>query len=350
MKTQYVALVSIISLSIGAAFALGETANTGRAGADAGPRIVTDSQIQEARRAEEEKNRQEVDRLQRETLADLKSPDTGKRLSAVNCLSQWPINDANKDAVITGLMEALDDPDPGVRRRVSWGLGQRGVKGLTDRIHALIERDPDGAYQYIDALGLQGAPEGLPTLIRYTSSTNQHWRKGAVYALRHFTNEETRTTLELSLSDPYWEVKYNAVQSLEKLGNPRSAQRIALLFHDDNSLISRTAIRAVGKLDADGSATNLLGMLASPDKDIRCATCYALAQVKLKSVGSITNALIRSMDDPSEEVRIAAIMALAQMGTEDCLAALTERSAHGTPQEKAFINRAIEMLRSRKSP
>ena len=350
MKHKHVVLVFISSLSIGAVATLGQTATLGRASANAGPRIVTDSQTQEARRAENEKNRQEVDRLQRETLADLKSPDAGKRLSAVNCLSQWPINEANMDAVITGLMAALDDPDSSVRRRVSWGLGQRGVRGLTGRILGLIEQDPEGAFQYIDALGLQGAPEGMPTLIQYASSTNQHWRKGAVYALRHFTNDEARTTLELSLSDPYWEVKYNAIQSLEELGNPSSAQRIAVLLHDDNSLIVRTAIRTVAKLDADGSATNLLGMLASPDKDVRCATCYALAQVKRQGVRSITDALIRSMDDPSEEVRMAAIMALAQMGTADCLAALTERSARGTAQEKALISRAIEMLRSRKSP
>ena len=350
MNHKHVVLVFISSLSIGAVAALGQTATPGRASANAGPRIVTDSQMQEARRAEKENNRQDVDRLQRETLADLKSPDAGKRLSAVNCLSQWPINEANMDAVITGLMAALDDPDSSVRRRVSWGLGQRGVKGLTGRILGLIKQDPEGAFQYIDALGLQGAPEGLPTLIQYASSTNQHWRKGAVYALRHFTNDEVRTTLDLSLSDPYWEVKYNAIQSLEKLGNPSSAQRIAVLLHDDNSLIVCTAIRAVAKLDADGSATNLLVMLASPDKDIRRTTCYALAQVKPSSAGPITDALIRSMDDPSEEVRMAAIVALSKIGTKESVAALSERSARGTPEERAYVNRAIEILQSRHSP
>ena len=303
-----------------------------------------------AGRSEEEKNRQDVDRLQRETLADLKSPDAGKRLSAVNCLSQWPINEAIKDAVMTGLLDALDDPDPGVRRRASWGLGQRGVKGITDRILKLIERDPEGAFQYIDALGLQGAPEGLPTLIQYASSTNEHWRKGAVYALRHFTNDAARTTLEASLSDPYWEVKCNAIQSLEELGRADSAQRIAPLLHDDNSLIVRTAVRAVAKLDADGSATNLLGMLESPDKDIRQAACYALAQVTPSSTGPIMDALIRSMDDSSQEVRMAAIVALARIGTKESVAALSERSASSTPEERAYINRAIEMLQTRQSP
>ena len=350
MNHKHAVLVFITSLSIGAVAALGQKATPGRASTNASPRIVTDSQIQEARRAEQEKNRQDVDRLQRETLADLKSPDAGKRLSAVNCLSQWPINEANMDAVLTGLMAALDDPDSSVRRRVSWGLGQRGVKGLTGRILGLIEQDPEGAFQYIDALGLQGAPEGLPTLIQYASSTNENWRKGAVYALRHFTNDVARTTLEASLSDPYWEVKYNAIQSLEELGRADSAQRIAVLFHDGNALIVRTAIRAVAKLDADGSATNLLGMLASPDKDIRQATCYALAQVKPNNAGPITDALIRSMDEPSGEVRMAAIVALAKIGTKESVAALSERSARSTPEEKAYINRAIQMLQTQKSP
>lgn len=350
MKQQLTVRISIASFFTGVAVVLGQTGVDGHAARNAGPRVVKDAEIQEARRAEDLKNRKEVDQLERQTLADLKNADPKKRSSAVNCLSGWPITEANKDAVITGLMEALDDPDLGVRRRASWGLGQRGVKGLTGRILELIDQDPDGAYQYIDALGLQGAPEGLATLIKYASSTNQFWRKGAVYALCHFTNEETRTTLESSLSDQYWEVKYNAIQSLEKLGNPRSAQRIALLFHDENSLISRVAIRAVAKLDADGLATNLLGMIASPDKDIRRDTCYALVQVKRKGAGPITDALIRSLDDPSDEVRIAAIMSLAQMGTTEGVAALLERSAHSTPQEKAYINRALEVLRARQSP
>lgn len=342
--------ISIAFFFTGAAIVLGQTGMNHHATGTVGPRIVTDAEIREARRAEIEKNRREVDQLERQTLADLQNPDPKKRSSAVNCLSGWPISEANKDAVISGLMGALDDPDPGVRRRVSWGLGQRGVKGLTDRILRLIEQDPEGAFQYIDALGLQGAPEGLPTLIQYTTSTNEHWRKEAIYALRHFTNEESRTTIESSLTDPYWEVKYNAIQSLEELGDPRSAQRIAVLLHDDNSLISRCAIRAVGKLDADSSATELIGMLASPDKDIRSVTCYALAQVKRDGVGLATDALIRSMDDPASEVRLAAIVALAKMGTKEGEKALTERSARSTPEEKALINRAIEMLRTQQAP
>ncbi|MCP4542528.1 MAG: hypothetical protein GY832_35860, partial [Chloroflexi bacterium] len=108
MKQQLSLRVSLVSIFAGVAFVIGQTGVDGHAADNAGPRIVTDAEIQKARRAEELKNRQEVDQLVRQTLADLENPDPKKRLSAVNCLSGWPIAEANKDAVITGLMGVLD--------------------------------------------------------------------------------------------------------------------------------------------------------------------------------------------------------------------------------------------------
>ena len=122
--------------------------------------IVSDEDIEQRRMADEEKRKKAVVELENKTLADLDHPDADKRLSAVNCLSGWPLTEQAKKLAIEGLKKALDDPSAEVRRRASWGLGQRGVKGMTKRILDVFQQDPEGAFQYLDALALQGDPEG----------------------------------------------------------------------------------------------------------------------------------------------------------------------------------------------
>jgi HEAT repeat protein len=275
--------------------------------------IVSSEKLQQAQEAREEENRQAVDRSLQQQLTEVTSPDAGKRLSAVNCLSAWPIPDASLYAVVTALRGALADPDPAVRRRASWGLGQRNVKGLTEQILGLLRGDPDGAYQYIDALGLQGAPEGLPILVQFTSHTNQFLRKASVHALRNFKTEESLRALARAITDPYWEVRYEAIRSLEIVGGARSTAALvpALLDEDDN--VARAAIGAIGKLGDDASLRPLLEMLSSSDEHRRYETCLSLGQMRLEDPRPAVDALLNSLGDPSGTVRVAAITSLGKL-------------------------------------
>jgi HEAT repeat protein len=236
---------------------------SGKAG-NTQPRIVTDQDI----RNEKEKyalqmkaEAKKVADLEAQTLEALKSTNESARASAVNCLSGWPISDANKDAVIEGLKNALSDPSAGVRRRAAWGIGQRGVKGITPRILELLKADPDGAFAYLDALGLQGDDEAYSVVLQYTSHTNKFWRKNAVFNLRNFEVEDTRTVFEKGLKDPEWEVRNYAVEGLEKAGDSRSAPHLLGVIRDEMPFIRSRAIRLLGQIGTEVTISELEGYM-----------------------------------------------------------------------------------------
>jgi len=253
-------------------------------------------------------------------------------------------DDWGRSAVIAGLTEALTDTDPGVRRRVALGLGQLGVKGLTTQIIALLSQDPAGTYQYIDALGVQGAPEGLPTIIQFAGSTNQFWRKAAVFALRHFNTAEARSALETALNDPCWEVRYDAVQSLAIIGNAGSVKALVTVLHDHDQLVTRTAVAAIAKLGDDSAVEPLLALLSSTNEHVRCETCLHLGEMKLKDMRPVADALLKRLDDPSADVRSMAIVGLGKQREARAVPVLASMTLHPMSSPQGFLSAPPEMM------
>ena len=275
--------------------------------------ITTDEDIQKQRKTEEEKRQREVDKLEKRTLADLKSPDESKRTEAARCLASWPISEANKSIIIEALKGTLNDPSPTVRRQAALGVGQRGAKGLAAPILELLRRDPAGADSYLRALGIQADLKGLPTILEYASTTNRAWRSAAVMALGNFKTDEARLALEKAADDPASDVRMNAVESLAKIGDPRSVPAFLRVLHDPNPLSVQTAVRAVIKLGDDKAVPPLLELLDFPNETTRMAVCGYLGQMKLKDTRPVGDALLKRLDDPSLMVRSLAAGGLGEL-------------------------------------
>lgn len=247
--------------------------------------IITEEEIErreQLRNEKETQNAAKVAELEVRTLADLKHADASKRLSAVNCLASWSISEPNKDAAIQGLKNALDDPSVEVRRLASWKVGQRGVKGMTKRILELLRDDPAGAFQYLDGLGLQAEPAGLPTIIEFTSSSNQFWRKAAVLALQNYRTDEARVALEKTVGDPYWEVRLQTVESLGKIGDSRSTPVLLKALHDENTLVTTVAARMLGQLGTKEAIPALKNYLSTCPSEEKPSVRHAIEEIEAR--------------------------------------------------------------------
>jgi len=275
--------------------------------------ISTDEDIQKQRRAEEEKRQREVDELEQRTLADLKSPDDSKRTEAVRCLANWPISERNKSVIIETLKGALADPSSAVRRQAALGVGQRGARGMAGQILDLLRRDPEGAEAYLRALGLQEDVKSLPTILGYTSATNQTWRSAAAMALGNFKADEARLALGKAAADPAGDVRFRAVESLAKIGDPRSVPAFLRVVQDPNPVLVQTAVRAVSKLGDDNAVPKLLELLDSPNEVMRMSVCGFIGQMKLKDTRPVGEALLKKLDDPSLMVCFAAASGLGEV-------------------------------------
>jgi HEAT repeat protein len=292
---------------------------------------IADNEESERKRQEErEKMRQKVAEQHRRLLADLKSPDAPTRQSAVNSLSVWPTAGEIDPADIEGVKNALDDPAPEVRRRAAWGIGQLGVKGMAKKILELLQRDPEGAGDYIMGLGLQGDPEAVPTLTQFASSS--HHQRKALAALENFRTDEARRALERALHDPDNSVRLKAVQSLEKAGDASSVPALLGILHDPYQLVADAALRAIPKIGDDSAVPALLGLLNTLDEKARTELCANLGRMRLKNPEPVGDALLKMLDDPSAQVRIGVIVGLGELN------------------EKRAVPKLIEMVRNATKP
>jgi HEAT repeat protein len=302
--------------------------------------IVSEDDIQNRRMAEESKRKQAVVDLEAKTLADLSASDAATRASAVNCLAGWPLTEATKPLAVEGLKKALDDPDAKVRRRAALGVGQLGVKKMSGPILELLRGDPEGAFDYLYALALQGESEGLPAILGYTSHANEHLRKAAATALGSFKSDEARLALEKALADPYWEVRHHAIEALERVGDARSVPALLKMLRDDNPLVVRKAIPLVSKLGNDDAVPAMLDLLQSHDEELRGEACIYLGQMKLKDPRPAGDALLDILNrSPSVQARTAAVSGLGKL-----------REKRAVPQLVEIVRNPASFMQDRAAP
>lgn len=273
----------------------------------------TSLQFSDYRRRQEEENRKKTsDALEKQMVADLESGDATKMLSGMNGATTWAdgLAPANKAAAIAALKRAFEHSSADVRRRAAQALGRLGARDLSDGIIELLRKDPDGAAQYLSALGYQSDAKALLAILPYTSSANAQCRRSAVTALRFFKIDGAREAVEKALGDPAWEVRLAAVESLGKIADRRSVPALLRALRDANPLIVRDAIPVIVVLGDDAAVPSLLELLKAPDEDVRWSVCLYIGKMRLVDARPVGDALLLLLDDPSPKIQQAAIGSL----------------------------------------
>jgi HEAT repeat protein len=266
----------------------------------------------ERRENDSEQQKRRSGQLEKTMVADLASGDPARMRSGMNSVSQWAdiISAATRTAAAEALNTALDHPAVEVRRSAGTALGRLGVRGLSLRLAEMLRKDPEGADQYLEALGIQADSDALSAILPSLRDSKESHRRAAVAALRFFKDDSARGTVEKALTDQSSAVRLTAVESLEKIGDPKSVPALLRALHDEYAPVTLGAIRVIGILGDDSAVPALLDLLGKGGKDVRASICLYLGRLRLEQPAAVGDALLPLIDDPDPRIRSGAIGSL----------------------------------------
>lgn len=220
------------------------------------------------------------------------------------------------------LMNALDDPDPEVRRWVSASLSLSWIDSASD---ALTQR----------------VPNELDGVVRAAMIRTLGWRRCAgasalcASALAHD-------------EDP--EVRGEAAKALGRIAPQDYISHLLKAAQDDAPVVRRHAVRALAgststselSRGASSALTDLLS-IAQHDEDAE-ARAVAIRALTGHPAHEVYTALIRGLHDANPGVRVNAIIALGRRGDPRALPNLEEMIDDPHPEVSLRARDAIELI------
>ncbi|MBC7315517.1 MAG: HEAT repeat domain-containing protein, partial [Chloroflexi bacterium] len=153
--------------------------------------------------------------LREAIAAKLHSPEPYVRAAAAEALGLW-----RQTGVIGMLVEALQDEDPSVRSSAATALGHIGdQEALKPLVAALKDPSLWVRRAATEALGRIGDVHAVSALQAVLQREPPLVRAAAAAALGHFATSPARRALITCLKDESAEVRWQAVRSLERIGD-----------------------------------------------------------------------------------------------------------------------------------
>jgi len=146
-------------------------------------------------------------------------------------------------------------------------------------------------------------------------------RIGNIYELKADPTEENVAKIRESLDDTNRDVRATAVHALVTL-RVDDAREIARKFlDDDDDFVRATAAKLVGDLKNPADTPLLIDrLLADPDRVVRQRAAEALTKIATEAA---VEGLAQGLDDPMENVRLAAVRGIRRIDPGYAKASLT---------------------------
>lgn len=209
---------------------------------------------------------------------------------------------------IQGLVQALKDPSPAIRKRAAAALRTIHATQAVPMLKAVlrVESDPDTRVSILSAIeSLDAQTDTLKDPSSNTPATPQVT-----------TPDSPLKQLMEQLKDPNSQVVVAAAQKLGELGDKNAVVALILQFNDLNSPIQvRLAMaEALIKLESAPVEVALLANLRHPEWHIRRNGAAILGQLKAEWA---IEPLGKALGDPHPTVRKTALAALKYIGTPE---------------------------------
>ena len=276
-----------------------------------------------------------LEELERSTASFQQQPDAG----------EVAVHQAVQTEMITGLVRALQDPEPVVRDRAIAALNETDRGTLTEwarealrsgdpdltplaaqiaEMHRLAEVAPEILDQGAAASGearapfaaaLSAFPVDTEVLVNSLAGVEPSRRHEAIQLLWQVAGRNALPHLRQSLSDPSEAVRMAVLEVFGNSGDPSSTDVArGILGSDSSPMVRASAVRVLGAAGADQRITALGQALQDPDPMVR-ATAVAILP---ESIGrEATDLLMRAVSDLDEGVRQAALRHVAGFPEED---------------------------------
>lgn len=264
-----------------------------------------------------------LERLHRE----LEANDPARRREVVRLLASYPA-----PAVRDALLQALGDPDAGVRTEAAQAAGRVRLKEAVPRLlDWLGDADADVRTSAARALGEIGATRAVPPLVRLLGDRQADVRKAGVAALASIGTPEVVVPMLGRLDDSDTSVRKAAAEALGALGDPQAIVPLMGRLRDDSPEVRQTILAALGDLGNPRATAGLLQGLADPDPEARLIAIGALGRL---GAPEAVPSLVPLVDEANHRVARAAVAALGAIGGDRAddavIASLARRETRAT--------------------
>ena len=209
------------------------------------------------------------------------------------------------------LVSGLSDEDWNVRRSCAYALTEIGERGVDKIAEALKSPNDDVRYWVTRILESIGEP-GVPYLVNALKDSNKEIRYFSAKALGSAFDTSITKHLILALADEVWSVRKAAAESLCKLENLPIDEVMRFLSSDNEDI--RYWVSHVIKEVGHKYVHKIIEAMRRGDAELRLFACQAAGMIENEP--ELIDALIVSLKDDSEWVRIYSAISLGKSGDE----------------------------------
>lgn len=297
----------------------------------------------------------------------LDSPDRTDRLHIVKCLPK-----SRDPRVVDPLLKALGDADWSVRKHAAEGLelfGDRSVPGLQKAFQSNLNAmgNDDICFWSIRVLGKILRDKAIPVFRDLLANKDKNIRFYAVGALGETASEQAVDPLIAALEDPSWLVRRQAFEMLEKIGRI-AVDKLKDAFFKGNDDVKYWTVRLIARILRGDAVEVLKKLLNTQEKELRYFIVTALGetedvrvvptliecfkdnfwQIRQKAcemVALMKQAAIpfleAALSNESEDVRYWSVRAIGKIGGAPAMRVLLEVKKHPNNRMRLFAIYAL---------
>ena len=266
------------------------------------------------------------------------------RARAAKLLRNFPDHDDRRD-VVSGLVEAVQDPNDGVSAMAIDSLDELGGDAIEQLIASMagVDLDDDGAdwvkaKAYLQALnadvpelrmaaanglGRLEQADALGKLAERFDDPDPRVRARAARACGKIADPRAAGPLEGLLSDSSAAVRREAADALGSIGNRRALQALLPLYQDDDDRVRRIAVSGFGSFENARPVDYLVGALTDDSPTVRRTAVYSLVELlsnvptdRSHDIRETVVAKLSETDDPSVVVPLVEILEESTQGAQ----------------------------------
>ncbi|MDH3762727.1 MAG: HEAT repeat domain-containing protein [Gammaproteobacteria bacterium] len=247
------------------------------------------------------------------------------------------------------LVKALNDANPGVRRRAAESMGFRAQSGATAALLARLDKNEPVErvrQQIYGALGRLGDTSAVPAIRSCLGNeSSAALRSQCAAALGNIDSKAAQRLALRGVEDDNLQVRLNAIASLGSFSGEETVEALIELVNNDNDSIKNAAMLSLGRTRAGAAGGVLVDALeASTHRSRSILILQALTLLADPDTAEAIRLLYRQSDD--ESVKQYALVAMASTRARDSESYFLEALSSGDHASRVLGLAALRNLGS----
>jgi len=285
-------------------------------------------------------------------LKDLANPDDDLRtLSAMTLFKIELVDLETRDEVAAALRQATKDKNISVRffaRRALGKIRQQNIeegRATTPQEsidHALESEDYAERLKAVMSIAAGDKAEYREKLLFMLKIEKHDFVKASLIScLKKFVSKDQASLLSPFLNDPDSRVRSNTIEALEYLKDEKAIPLLFPALEDPDNRIRASAAKALQSFGEEKVFTILRKMLKSHEDWMKGSAIYALSHIQ---AGEAIQMLIDAARDGNSDIRIKALVALANYHDQVSFGFLKHVAANNEEPYRGTAARALRLL------